>query len=1097
MAGTLHVQLLGDFRILYNDRLVTSVNSPRLQSLLAYILLYHHTPQSRQYLAFLFWPDSSESQARTNLRKLLLQLRRALPDADHFIEITSRTVQWRGDVDYFLDVDVLRRQLSRIALARKSDNKDRLRRHLAMLADLYTGDLLPSCYESWIEPIRLELRQTVIDALNQLVELSEEREEYQTAIRYGRRLLTFDPLNEDVYRRLMTLHGLSGDRAGALDVYRTCVKVLHDELGVEPGPEIQEIYRQLQDAKTFLMYNNLPAETTPFVGRSRPLRDVHRLLSRPDCRLLTIMGPGGMGKTRLAIRVGHQLLESFSHGVCFVSLGSVVGRQLAPKITSALQFSFRSQDAPREQLLSYLQDREMLLILDNFEHLVAEAPLITDILERAPGVKVLVTSQTRLNLQEEWLFPLQGMRTPHMGFPRTSTESIDQYSAVQLFLQCARRVKANFLVTDEDLTAILRICNALGGLPLGVELAAAWVHVLSCQEIADEIERNLDFLVTLNRNVEPRHRSLRAAFEHTWQHLSSHEQRVFKNLCIFRGGFRRDAGRDISDSQLSVLVSLLDKSLIRRTELGRYEIHELLRQFGEEKLRADPAEYESIQQAHANYYCTFVRQREADVRDKRALDALREMEDEIENIEAAWMWSVAHSNLQNLNLAAEGLGQFYETRSRFHEGDELFGAAWTATKKLFTAPSAQSASIQQIACKLESRYARFRFLLGEYTTAQELLQGSLTRAETFGLDGEMASCLVHLAEIARLLDKYMDAKRLGEAGLAIYRRLDDQEGVAQALNGLGVVAHNLGNYSEARALYHDSYLIRKTMDNPFGVAQVVGNLGRVTHAQGQYHEAAAYYEESLAIRRKLGDKEGEAYILNSLGSMESELGRYQEAQAKCRQSLEIFRSIGYRRGIAISLSHLGDIERNLGNFQRSIQLFREAHQIYVDIGSQLGIGMAMIYLARAAIAQEDWEQARQMCAKALEMCSRVGYRWGEGFTHSLVGQIEFRQGNYEQAQQRLLQAFQIAAEIDAKPLVMAVRVGVAMLLIQAGKCETAVELLTRIANHGSTTQEDKQRSQRLLSELAAELPAEIFESAQSRGQIIMPDSTMVEFDFLR
>ena len=1088
---TLYVQLLGEFHMAQGNRPVTGVKTPRLQSLLAYLLLYHHAPQPRQNVAFQLWPDSSESQARTNLRKLLFQLRRALPQ-EH-LHITSREIQWNDAIPFRCDALELRRALE--TLSRAPDLPDEQRRQLLVtVADTYTGQLLPACYDAWIEPLRRELHRAVLEALDELIQLLCSRGELRTAIHYARRFLELDPLSEEAYRRLMRFYAASGDRASALAVYHQCTRMLQQELGVDPSPETEELHQQLRDMRSFLVHNNLPAETTPFVGRRREVTEIARLLDRDDCRLITVIGPGGMGKTRLAIRVARERLEQFEHGVCFTPLASVTsGHRLVAKIARGLRFTFQSSEAPQEQLLNYLRERELLLILDNFEHLVPHAGLITAILQHAPRVKVLVTSQIRLNLQEEWLFPLHGLRIPDFDQPFFQDEELHQYSAVRLFLENARRVDPGFRATGEELAAVLRICSLVGGMPLGVELAAAWVQLLTCQEIADEIERNWDFLTSSLQNIEPRHRSIRAVFEHAWRHLTPEEQAVFRRLSVFRGGFQRQAGEEIAGASLHTLVSFMDKSLVQRSGMGRYQLHGLLRQFALEKLRAHPDEHRQTRRAHARFFTDLVHRYRHDIRDARALEALQVVESELENIRAAWQWSVEQGFLNCIYKATDGLGRFYETRSYFQEGVDTFRKAWEALAPHFQEPDAQQADIQRIACQLLSRQALFRLLMGESQAARVLLLDALERSQGFDLPEETAFSLSRLAEIARTQDDYAMARRLGQEALAIYQSLQDPEGVAHVLNSLGVVAHNQGNYQDAWKHYQESYRTRKRMDNPFGTAQTLGNLGRIAQAMGRYSEAHAYFEESLEIRREIGDQEGEAYILASIGATLLEQGEYQRARELCTQGLAIFRAIGYRRGTALALGNLGDIARILEEYAQAARCFRQALELYREMGSQLGVGISMISLGRVALAEGNLAAAQEFSQEALRICQEVGYRWGESFSYSLLGQVALLQEEHQEARLHLGRAFRIARAINAQPLIMEVNVGLATLLIQMGEPEAAVELLTQVARHASATKESQARAQFLLERLASSMSPPRFRQAQERARsrsLSLPDDPL-------
>ena len=576
MVSTLHLQLLGDFRLALDETPITTLNTARLQALLAYLVLHRDALQLRQHLPFLFWPDSPEAQARTNLRKLYHLLRKALPQADRFLSADARTLSWRPEAAFTLDVAEFEEALARAA------SVDSLQAALA----LYRGDLLPSCYDDWIVPVRERLRQACIAALERLTQLLERRRDCRTAIRCAQLLLQQDPLNEATYRCLIRLHVLNGDRAEARRVYQTCVEVLHRELDAEPSPDTREAYERAlhPDASD----GRLPAQPTPFIGRERELNEIAQHLNDPTCRLLTLVGLGGIGKSRLALQAALEHSDEFADGAYFVPLAPISSAALIiPTIAESLKFSFFGQLDPKTQLLNFLREKHALLVLDNFEHVIDGAGLLIEILANALRLKIIVTSRERLNLRAEQPFEVNGLDYPDMA--GATVPHIDGFSAVQLFEQAARRVNWSFALTLEQESCAVRICQLVEGMPLAVELAAAWTRVIACDEIVHEIARSFDVLSTALGGLPDRHRSLRVLFDYSWKLLNEEERNVFSRLSVFRGGFPREAAEQVAGATLRLLAALVDASFLRRTPAGRYEIHELLRQYGEEKLSESEA----------------------------------------------------------------------------------------------------------------------------------------------------------------------------------------------------------------------------------------------------------------------------------------------------------------------------------------------------------------------------------------------------------------------------------------------------------------------------------------------------------------------------
>ena len=717
MASTLHLQLLGDFRLALDETPITTLNTARLQALLAYLVLHRDALQLRQHLAFLFWPDSPEAQARTNLRKLYHLLRKALPQADRFLSADARTLSWRPEAAFTLDVAEFEEALARAA------SVDSLQAALA----LYRGDLLPSCYDDWIVPVRERLRQACIAALERLTQLLERRRDCRTAIRCAQLLLQQDPLNEATYRCLIRLHVLNGDRAEARRVYQTCVEVLHRELDAEPSPDTREAYERAlhPDASD----GRLPAQPTPFIGRERELNEIAQHLNDPTCRLLTLVGLGGIGKSRLALQAALEHSDEFADGAYFVPLAPISSAALIiPTIAESLKFSFFGQLDPKTQLLNFLREKHALLVLDNFEHVIDGAGLLIEILANALRLKIIVTSRERLNLRAEQPFEVNGLDYPDMA--GATVPHIDGFSAVQLFEQAARRVNWSFALTLEQESCAVRICQLVEGMPLAVELAAAWTRVIACDEIVHEIARSFDVLSTALGGLPDRHRSLRVLFDYSWKLLNEEERNVFSRLSVFRGGFPREAAEQVAGATLRLLAALVDASFLRRTPAGRYEIHELLRQYGEEKLSESEA---STRDRHCAYYAGFVHQREVQLQGSDQRSALDEIDAEIDNVRAGWHWAVQHDRVAELDRFMPGLTAFYEMRGFFQEATQIFDEAAQAIAQ---ATNLIPRTSHNLIGRLLARQAKFTALLGEFNPARQLLERSLALLRAGEIRGE-------------------------------------------------------------------------------------------------------------------------------------------------------------------------------------------------------------------------------------------------------------------------------------------------------------------------------------------------------------------------
>ncbi|MBC7809827.1 MAG: AAA family ATPase, partial [Burkholderiales bacterium] len=419
---------------------------------------------------------------------------------------------------------------------------------------------------------------------------------------------------------------------------------------------------------------NLPSQTMPFIGRGDEITAIAQRLTDHTCGLLTLVGPGGIGKTRLALEVANTIAETpiVVDGVHFVDLQPISsGDLLVVAMAHAVGVLLSGSEDPRSQLLSYLNGRKTLLLLDNFEQLLGNVDLLADILKIAPDIKLLVTSREALNIQEEWVWQVGGLQVPD----HQHGQSIESYSAVQLFVERAHRTRKDFALTGQELP-ITRTCQLVEGMPLALELAASWTKALSCTEIADEIQRSLDFLTTNTRNMPERHRSMQAVFDHSWRLLTQAERESFPRLSVFRGGFRREAAKQVAGASLAILAGLVDKSFLRLSASGRYEVHELMRQYGDEHLNAVTDAKEDAQHCHCVYYASFLHQRQVTLRGPQQAFALDEIEDELDNVRLSWQWAVEHGMADAIHQSMHSFYVFCHIRAQAAEGERLFDLAF-------------------------------------------------------------------------------------------------------------------------------------------------------------------------------------------------------------------------------------------------------------------------------------------------------------------------------------------------------------------------------------------------------------------------------------
>jgi serine/threonine protein kinase/predicted ATPase/Flp pilus assembly protein TadD len=827
----------------------------------------------------------------------------------------------------------------------------------------------------------------------------------------------------------------------------------------------------------------LPGTAATFVGRAQEISRIADYLTDSTCRILSVVGPGGIGKTCLAIRAAHVLAgneagQAFGHGIYFVALSPLSAvDQLVPAIAAAIKFDFYGgEQSPKEQLLSYVREKEMLLLLDSFEHLLAGVTLVAEILDQAPKVKILVTSRERLNLRDEWVLEISGLSYPDQAGPT----GLEQFEAVQLFLQNARRSQPGNPLPEEEITDVIRICQLVEGMPLALELASSWTRLLSCREIVAEIEQNLDFLSTSLQDLPERHRSLRSVFEYSWGMLSEAEQDVFRKLSVFRGGFQREAAEQVAGASLVLLSGLMDKSFMRRMADGQLQIHEVLRQFGEEKLQQDAETLQAARHRHGQYYADFLQKHEKHLREQRQRSALKEMSEEIENILAAWNWMIDQGQTANIGKALDSLYHFYVIRSWLQEGAESFGRAAARVREVEGMMHAFEEESGAIYSRLLVRQGQFYYRLNDYGMARELLQKGMIISQHVNAPAETALSLNSLGNIAYRLGETEEAKLHYAESMAIFQSLDDPWGTAVAKNSLGVVIHELGG--QAGHLFEDSLEIFKSLGDRWGMANSLSRLGTVAYAQGRYEEAEQFFEESLAIYAELADQYGIARSLDNLGRLAYATGNYPEARRLYQESLHIFNNIGDRWGQARALSHLGDIARVLSELDSAQDLFRQSLSICQAVDNQREMAVAQSQLGRIAFQGGDFQEARRLYHQSLSICLTIGNHWGILTAFNQLGQVAASMEDFPAARQYFTHAIHTAKEMKALPHILTNLVSMAGLMARTGAQAEAVTLLSVLDEHLEESSEITDEAGHLLAALQDNLPAEAFAEAWQYGQ---------------
>jgi predicted ATPase len=824
---------------------------------------------------------------------------------------------------------------------------------------------------------------------------------------------------------------------------------------------------------------------TPFVGRERELDELGAMLADPQCRLITLVGPGGTGKSRLAFQIAQQVSGSFRDGVHFVPLSAVRSPTFIPlAISGALDLVLTGWQDPKAQLLAHLRERQALLVLDDFDQLLEGAALVKELIESTDDLRVVVTSRERLNLRIERLFEVRGLDVPEEG----SGESHLRCGAVRLFHDTATRVASDFRFETER-ADVVRICRLLEGMPLGLELAAGWTRVLGCKDIADEIGRDVGFLSSNQPDVPERHRGIRATFDRSWALLAEGERTVLAKLSVFSGGFQREAAAAVAGATLPHLSVFVDKSLLRRDALGRWRIHELLRQYLDERLSESPEQRTATADRHCSWCAGFVEAR--DLSGWAVKSQAGELEEEFGNIQKAWDWAVVNLRLNEITKMLEPLFAFCRTRGWYAAGEEVFGAAAQGVSAAIKARQLMAEAARVLGSIL-ARQAGCRFALGDYRGCLELLGEARSVIDEEAQPKEHALALRIQSNVAVRQGRYAEAEHLLGEVRRIGLETHDRSVEGSALQELGNIALHLARYEEARRLTTEAIEIRRAMGHPRGTAVCLNTLGNIAYNSGRHSEARRYYEESLDLARNLGNRMGESALLANLGNIASILGEAEKAKELYARSLEVARQIGFHRGVSHGLYLVGGACRVLDDYDAAEGYLKESLVLHERSGDRRGAAYSLSSLGQVWHERGDHEQAQKHQQRALAIFRELHVPLGVAIAVSRLGDSVLASGEADQAQHHYGEGLKVASGIGAASTALWGVLGWARCCRAQKSPAKAAELGAFVSLHEASGNDSRTEASELLVELASELSAEKFEAAKIRGRSRTLEDIVVE-----
>jgi predicted ATPase/DNA-binding SARP family transcriptional activator len=1005
----LQIRLFGVGQIRDGAGKVVSVRSRKELAALAYLLVEGAQSHSREVLQNLFWPDLDMASGRNNLRVTLAHLQGIMPagpngaagaETARLLHASRSEVQFNRASQVWVDVSEFQRLIDD---TQRHDHASRsgcahcyqlLHTAVALYAaEFLSGFALADCpaFEEWLFLQRERQHLLVLKAYQDLGTYAEQQGELETALTFVQRQIAIDPLREAAYRQQMYILARQGERNLALAAFERCRAVISDELGIDPEPETLLLHQQIlsdqivpqpkpastvapsQPETPFVQpastsppltsavatetrptRHNLPQPLTAFIGREPEVAQLQERLATGGSRLISLVGPGGIGKTRLAIHVGGASQHLFPDGVFFVALAGVQAVAAIPAaILGAMNADLAGSAAPTTQLLQFLARQKLLLVIDNLEHLLDGVDLLLTILQAAPGVTLLVTTREQLNCQAEDCFILSGLATP----AQSNLAEAGQYAAVRLFCECAYRLHKNFKLTAENCPAVVNICQLVAGMPLALELATTWLGDLDCAGLAAAIAKNQAILATTQRDRPARHRSMQAVFDYSWQMLTAREQQLLGQLALCQGRFSASIATQLTGASLIDLTGLRYKSLLRIAEVGYYDLHPLIRAFALATL--DSSIQRQAEERVATLYLQQVAAQAVALSGATPQAALQVIERELDNVQQAWHWAATNMRSDLLLQSVDALGEYYSASGRNAECETSFLPLLQrllARKPAIDDPCfALSLHLLDKGCGalvLQSKYADV-LLWGERLV--ELAQMAQNREYE-------ARGLYHLG--CALNDgKMLAARQKLEGALSLARQVEQPRLLGSILLELGIT-YLADSGSQVATYLQEALTIQRSLGNRTAEQRILLYLGINCTYMEEYEAGRAYQLAALNLLNVTGNRPLEMRIVGGLGFTLSMLGDYPAALEYLVRARRISQEIGWRRQESYALHNLCSLQRKLGNLDLAVEYGKESLRIALQLDSEDAANYARFHLGYALLARGDLEQALQTFQQA-------------------------------------------------------------------------------------------------------------------------------------
>lgn len=1054
-AKVLQLSLLGAPKLLCNGKLIDGFITRKAEALFYYLAVTER-PHTRAAVAALLWPEMSEQNARKNLRDVITSLRKLV--GDHLL-ISNQTLALDLTQPYWVDVTMLSKVLT--------DPKDALLDDLREALGLYHGEFLEGFsvlhatpFDEWARQKREEYHTLMLNGLHLLADRYLAIGEFDAGLTATRRLLLLDPWNEEAHRKQMILLALAGQRSAALAQYQSCVQILADELRVEPLPETTALYRQIRDGESLEKFvglapstaerssqdvskalaaaklvkspalaHNLPRQLTPLVGRVYESMVIHNRLLDPAYPLITIVGEGGVGKTRLALNVAQALVEGlppgqlhavghsgvraptqpavaggngvrvapFADGIWFVPLvglsaGGNMAEQLADAIANVLDLDLTVGTLLKPQLFDWLASKQILLILDNFEQLGATVGFLVELLQNCYHVKLLVTSRHRLNLQAEFVYRLEGLRAPDPDDElEWANQSLLDYDSIQLFLERAGRTSSGFTLTPENQRHVLTICQFVEGLPLGIELAAALIEHHDVAVVAQQLTNHYAFLATDLADLAPRHRSISRVLDYSWRLLTVEEAQILAQCAVFHGGFTLDAATAITGATLLQLESLVHQSLLRYDDGARFVLHELVHRYAAEQLDLLPAHKSRVTSRFYEYFLQLLLTNTADSPEQRQVAALLRLE--FDNIRSAWLFAVAANDVTALAAGLDGLLLCCELMGRYKIGETLIRHARQWCEEQRAIGEQEQPAIQHLLARLRLAQGYLSFKLGNLGDASVSLERALEEGRRRQDPLLLATGQLRVMALWLVRGNYRATLTIGEEARQWARLSESSTLEGQILTNMGIAYGRLGDQQRAANALTQALQLARRQNAKEAEATALLHWGELHAQSGDFAEALQALQQALFLLRRLDKQAGIALVLYHLGSLLLSFGILDEARTHLEQALTVLHKVSDRFCEEAVLAKVSTLYFRLGIFEKAESCQEQARRLAAGAGHQAILAETLLYAGRLWAMRGQQRQAVEAYQQALAFWQESGQRGWRCAAQSELAWLAFTQGN--------------------------------------------------------------------------------------------------------